>query len=435
MNFSPKLAKSSFLLWTAWRQLISKKRHGLAFMTFVSVFGVVIGVAALIIVLSVMGGFEQELKVKMLKGQPHLEFINKKALIGFSLNKFPVESFQNQFQNVVNIEPFTQADVVLKHGKHLSAVVLFGVDPVKGGKLWGFGDSEIQGQIQDIGKKHQPLISFRNDQSKWPGIVLGEELSSQLGADLGDEIVILSPQASSSSTVLAGGTISRRYVVVGIFRTGLFNFDAKWAVVSLDEGRKFLPDYDPYLDEEAYVTGVAVNIKDPYEVESVIKNLVVPPSLGTRTWKDANAALLFALKLEKFAMGSILMLIVLVAAFSISGTMMMTVFHRKTQVCLLRAIGMNRKQVLRMFLLQGFAIGLVGIFGGLILGLSVCGLLYQLQHMDLSYDFFVLRALPVRFSPVDYGVICLFALTLSIFGAAYPAMVASKQSPSGGLRF
>src|SRR5262249_27411743 len=147
-----------------------------------------------------------------------------------------------------------------------------------------------------------------------------------------------------------------RYVVVGKFRTGLFNYDAKWAVVSLDEGRKFMPDYDESLDRDEYVTGVAMNVKDPTRIQAVVDRVFSHPppdpqpepllkDLEPPSWEKANKSLLFALKLEKFAMGSILMLIVVVAAFSISGTMMMTVFHKRGQVSLLRSLGMNRTEI------------------------------------------------------------------------------------------
>ncbi|MBF0441436.1 MAG: ABC transporter permease [Oligoflexales bacterium] len=424
------------IAWIAFRNLVSRKRNrqGLSFMTAVSILGVGIGVSALIIVLSVMGGFEQDLKRKMLKGQPHLEIMNENSLAGFSLLEFPLQTFSDNMSDILDIEPFTQADIVLKQGKHMSTAVLFGVDPNKKGHLWGFSDSMIEGNLADVGKEHFPMISADKKPSRWPGIVLGESLAGQLGASIGDEITVLSPEASSSSSVLAGGTISRHYVLVGTFLTGLFNYDSKWAVVSLDEGRKFMPDYDFSLDEEQYVSGIAINLKNPYNVDNYIKYIKSNKGLKPNTWKDTNAALLFALKLEKFTMGSILMLIVLVAAFSISGTMMMTVFHKKRQVCLLRSIGMTHNDVLRLFLFQGFIIGTVGILLGLFLGVGSCFLLSSFRYVDVPTNIYYLRTLPVKFLPWDYALICFLAWLLSLFGALYPALIASKQNPSSGLR-
>ncbi len=404
-------------------------------MTSFSVLGVTIGVAALIVVLSVMGGFEQDLKSKMLKGQPHMEILAENAVAGFSLQKYPISSFQQMFPDAEGIAPFTQADVVLKQGKHLSAVVLFGIDPAIGGELWAFDSSMIEGRLNDIGNEHAPLVTTDKDKSRWPGIVLGEALAGQLGADIGDEITVLSPQAASSSTIMSGGTITRSYVLVGLFHTGLFNYDSKWAVVSLSEGRKFLSDYDPSLDEEDYVTGVGVNTKDPYHIDALFARLKQSKGLIGKTWKDTNSALLFALQLEKYTMGAILMLIVLVAAFSISGTMMMTVYHKKQQISLLRSLGMTQRDIGRLYLIQGFTIGTVGITLGLGLGLGLCFLLQQLRFAELPANLLSLRSLPVRFLPFDYMIICGSAWVLSIIGAFYPAVIAAKQNPSLGLRY
>lgn len=406
-------------------------------MTTFSILGVVIGVAALIVVLSVMGGFEQDLKSKMLKGQPHLEIIAENALAGFSLKSYPLESFRKLYPDAEGIQPFTESDVVLKHGKHQSTVVLFGIDAKEGGSLWAFDRSMIEGQLGDIGKIQRPVISLDGDSSEWPGIVLGDQLATFLGADVGDEITIISPAvASSSETLISGGTIARSYVVVGLFHTGLFNYDSKWAVVSLEEGRKFMADYEPSLDVEEYVTGVGVNTVDPMHIERYLEPLQKKfKDLRAKTWKDTNSALIFALLLEKYTMGAILLLIVVVAAFSISGTMMMTVFHKKQQIALLRSLGMTQRDIGRLYLAQGFTIGTVGISIGLLIGVGICFLIQQLRASDLPVNLLSIQSLPVKFLPFEYGIICGAAWLLSLAGAFYPATIAAKQNPSQGLRY
>lgn len=424
-----------FLQWAAWRYLIARKgRQGLSFMTLFSILGVTIGVAALIIVLSVMGGFEQDLKNKMLRGEPHLEVLAENAQAGFSLDAYPLSYWQKMFPDREAMAAFIQSEVVLKQGKHLSAVVLFGIDPQESTQLWAFHAAMTEGELKSIQDLHRPLIR-KEESSQWPGIVLGDGLAAQLGADLGDEITVLSPQAASSATIMSGGTITRTYVVSGLFHSGLFNYDSKWAVVSLDEGRKFLPDYEPSLDEEHYVTGVGLNVRDPLTVNSFKERLVKDARFQVKTWKDTNSALIFALQLEKYTMGAILMLIILVAAFSISGTMMMTVYHKKQQISVLRSLGMSQKDIGRLYLLQGFTVGTVGITLGLLTGLALCWLLKELRYADLPANLLSLRSLPVRFLPFDYAIICGSAWLLSLIGAFYPAMIAAKQNPSLGLRY
>ncbi len=429
-------------------------------MTWVSIIGVAVGVAALVIVLSVMGGFEKDLKNKMLRGAPHLEVVSAaSSLAGFSLLEHPLTAFESVFADAQVIAPYTQSDVVMKRGKHIYPAVLFGVDS---GRVspWGYSQAMVDGEIDSINSTHRPLITLDNEKAKWPGIVLGSKLAEHLSADLGDEISILSPGAAlSTRTAISGGTVVRHFVVTGVFHTGLFNYDTKWAVVNLSEGRKFMQDYDPSLDADRFVTGVAINTLKPFDVDELKDRLTSFQGLVGQSWKDSNASLIFALKLEKFTMGSILMLIVLVAAFSISGTMMMTVHHKRQQVSLLRSIGMTQKDIVKLFVLQGFTISSVGIGLGLAFGILTCTLMSffsrirEIDPMDLAaslpwdhdwlYAFFhwfygvaeALRFFPVKFLPVEYVVICLFAWLLGILGASYPAWTAARQDPSSGLRY
>ena len=412
-------------------------------MTTVSIVGVAIGVAALIIVLSVMGGFEQDLKNKMLKGQPHLEIMAKEADAGFSLKQYPLQKIKGLFPEATDVEAFTQADVVLKQRRHITSATLFGVDPGRKGHLWGFSGAVTEGDMSEIGRAEMVEGSGQYSREKLPGISLGEQLAEQLGADIGDEITVLSPQVGVESA-LGGGTVSRQYVVVAKFETGLFNYDAKWAVVSLAEGRKFMPEYDESLDRDRYVTGVAVNVKDPVAIRKLVRRVFGEDGTGAQnklgdlvplSWEKANKSLLFALKLEKFSMGSILMLIVLVAAFSISGTMMMTVFHKRGQVSLLRSLGMSQGDIAKLYLAHGFTIGTVGITLGLAFGLSVCALIRSFQFIPLPPGVYHLAKLPCKWLWFNYVVICILAWLFSLLASTYPALTAARQDPGQGLRY
>jgi lipoprotein-releasing system permease protein len=425
-----------YIAWMAWRNLISRKRRsGLSFMTMISIAGVAIGVATLIIVLSVMGGFEDDLEKKMLRGEPHMELQGKSAAVGFSAREIPVKKLAALVPEATAVEPFVKVDVVLKHGKHLQHAELIGVDPAVGNHLWIFGDSMIDGNLKSLGKKRKPIISESRSDEELPGIVLGELLAGNLGVDIGDEVTIINPQAAAdSNSALAQVTSIRHYTLVGIFRSGAFDFDGKWSVVSLTEARKFMTDYDESLDDDEFITGVAFKVKDPYAVDELEGRFKQFKDLQVLTWKKANKSLLFALKLEKFAMGSILMLIVVVAAFSISGTMMMTVFHKRMQVSLLRSVGMTRMEVANLFLAHGMAIGTVGILLGLVAGVGVCFLIQNFKFIDLPPGVYYIKELPVKFLPPVYLIICIFAWVFSILASLYPALTAAKQSPSYGLR-
>ena len=413
---------NSNLLWLAWRNLSNpQKGLGLSVMTFVSIAGVAIGVMALTIVLSIMGGFERDLKSSMVKGLPHIEIYNRdNPTLGFALKDYPLTFFKKLFPEAIAVEPFIQVDVVLKHNKHLSSATIFAVEPRAGGGLWGF---RRQGTIV--------AGNFADLQQIDDALLLGEALAIQMGASINDEITVLNPAATSFADSLAAA--ARTFKLVGIFRTGLFNYDGKWAVIALANGRKFLPDYDDSLSQQRYVSGVALNFSDPDQVDQQIE-LLTNNDLKTVTWKESNASLIYALKLEKFAMGAILMLIVLVAAFSISGTMMMTVFYRRCQIALLRALGLSRRRTFKVFLIQGLLIGTIGVAIGMALGLGILVIVGTVT-IPLSQDVYQLPEVPVRFLWHDYPIIAILAWLLSLIAVTYPAMVAAKEPPAKGLRF
>lgn len=428
---------AAYIWWLAWRNF-SARRHGsgLSFMTIVSVLGVTIGVAALVVVLSVMGGFGADLHRKMMAGEPHLEVIAENAVAGFSLQKYPVEQFKAAFPEAKHIEPFVSADVVLKRRGYVVPATMIAVRPeMEGSKLWAFDGAFIEGGLSDLKTKRKP--QYPQDQNvirELPGIVLGDQLALQISADVGDEITVLSPQASASA-LLSGGTLARSFVVIGKISTGLFNYDGKWAITNLQDGRIFIPEYDEALGELDYVTGVAMTVEEPMKVDRLVERIKKFDGLKVQTWQMTNKSLLFALKLEKFTMGSILMLIVVVAAFSISGTMMMSVFHKRRQVSILRSLGMSQMGIMKLFLANGIVIGSAGVFIGLAIGLGVCWFIATSKGIPLPQGVYYLRQLPVKFLPVEYAVICSSAWVLSIVASIYPAISASKQEPSEGLRY
>ena len=388
-------------------------------MTNVSIGGVAIGVMALVVVLSIMGGLARSLRQSMYEGTPHVEvqLRNDKAL-GFSMKQYPLAFFQDKFPQMQAIQTYVRNDVVLKNERHLSTATLFAINPDADSKLWGF-----QRPHHLLGKTVQ-----HTSVGTHPQIMLGQELAYQLGVEVGDSVLVLNPNRQAGSEV---GAIARTFSVVGVFATALFNYDEKWAVVTLPEGRKFMPDYDSSLDTEQYVSGVAMNFPNPDKLDSSIADLSDTP-LRVVTWKDNNEAVIFALQLERIAMGAILLLVVLVASFSIGSTMMMTVFYRRSQIALLRAIGICQRQTFQVYLAQGLLIGVVGTVLGMSFGLLML-LMLDKMPIPLPTDIYVLNALTVRFLWQDYLLIGILALLLSSLSATYPAAVAARASPTKGL--
>ena len=425
-------SSESCLWWLAWRQVLSRRGRGISFMTIMSVFGITVGVAALVIVLSVMGGFERNLREKMFRGLPHIEIRSQQKILGFSLQKNPLSDFEAKGSNLLGLESFTESDVVLRSHKNLAPITLIGLEPNLGGGFWGFKEGMIAGSLKNLGFSKKNSSKVR---PQIPGIILGERLVYQLNIDLGDEVQVLNPQVGAFD-VLSGQAPTTVFQLVGVFLTDLTEYDSRYGVVSLESGRKFLADYDPSLDEQEYISGIAINLKDPLLVDQYVKQLngLKEKGLLAETWKNVNSSLLSALKLEKLTMAFILLLIVLVASFSISGTMMMSVYYKRSQIALLRCLGLNRVQIRRLFFLKGFVIATLGVFLGLSLGLIICYLIPSLHTLvpnSLAHG----GKLPVRYLPLEYGVICLSAWILSLFAVIYPATVAMRQPPGVGLRY
>lgn len=392
-------------------------------MTYASILGVTIGVSALVITLSVMGGFENDLRQRMFKGLPHMEIYFKNPFVGISLDQYPIAKFKETYPEASYVEPFVKADVVLKNRNHLSSVVVFGLDKNSKGALWGFGAGMVMGSLDDLHKA-----------SNTPRIILGEDLAFELGVDVGDSVVGLSPSASLSDA-LGGQELSKTFEVAGVFRTDLSKYDSKYAVMSIPNGRFFMADYDSSLDEENYVSGVAINFKQPQDVDLYKKKAESFEHLNVTTWKDVNKSLLFALLLEKFTMSAVLFLIVLVAAFSISGTVMMTVYYKRHQISLFRALGMKFGDVLKMFISHGVVIGAVGVVLGLAVGLGGCLLIERVGSIPLPKGIYMLKSLPVKYLYKEYAIISVCAFLLTVIASIYPAYIAANREPGQGLRY
>ncbi len=395
-------------------------------MTSFSIAGVAVGVATLVIVLSVMGGFENDLRNKLLVGQPHLEVLNDNPILGFSRKKTPLEGLipPSLSADVSISQAYIQVDVIAKKGRYLNTATIFGVEPTKDTdvkSLWAFSQTMTEGDYNSI---------FKNEKNISP-ILLGESLAAQLNVELGDTLELLSPVNSSSDLLTTGGVI-KQFTVKGIFRTGMFNYDQKWAVTSIGEARIFLPEYDQSLEDEDYITGYALRLLEPYHAPK-FKEIKLPQSLKVETWMENNKALLFALKLEKFTMATVLMLIVLVASFSIAGTMMMNVYFKTKQISILRAIGMNQGDIRKIFLYNSLFISFVGLLFGYILGLGVCFFLAEIKSVPLPKGAFYIPFIPVKFLPFDYLVIGILCLGFAVIAAIYPANTAAKLDTSKGL--
>jgi len=405
-----------FELFLGIRYLKAKRKQTfISVITVISVAGVMIGVMALIVVLSVMNGFRADLMSKILGVNSHLLVLNFE---GAFKNYKEVGIKIDKVNGVVASTPFIYSQVMLNRAGNVSGAVLRGIDPKNAGKVLS---------IESMIKKGS-LNALINSQNELPAIVIGQELSRQLGAHLGDILSMVSPEGKL--TPLGRAPNSRKYKVAAIFDSGMYEYDASMAYISLKEAQDF-------LGVGKRVTGLEVRVDDVYQSNKIARS--IQDNLGypywTKDWKEMNRSLFSALKLEKITMFVILTMIVLVGALNIISTLVMVVMEKTRDVAILRAMGATAKSIMSIFMLQGVFIGIVGTMTGLASGLGICHLLAKYKFINLPSDIYYISTLPVQVEFWDVSFVALAAVAISFLATIYPSWYASRLDPVEAIRY
>jgi len=397
--------------WTvAMRHLRSRRRHAfVSLITVISVLGIMLGVAALITVIAVMTGFSSYMQERILGTTSHILVTGAGGLSDASGVLDEVKSHPE----VVAAAPYVMGQSLLKTNGDVIGVVVRGIDPQMESSVTDLSKNMVEGAITELDDK---------------GIIIGIEMSRQRGLRLGDSVTLVSPSEVSSPFGMV--PILERFAVAGIFDTGMYEYDTGLVLVTIPAAREF-------FDLGERVTGVAVKVRDVYRTGSVVKDL--QESLGysfwVRDWKEMNQNLFSALKLEKITMFVILVLIVVVAAFNIIGTLILVVMEKGREIAILKAMGATRKSIGRIFMIEGLVIGLGGTVFGLLLGLGLCYILARYQFVELPSSVYYVTTLPVKIQFLDVLSICLAAIGVSFTATVYPAHRASVLNPVEILRY
>lgn len=405
-----------FELFLGIRYLKAKRKQTfISIITVISVVGVMVGVMALVVVLSVMNGFRADLMSKILGVNSHLLVLNFE---GAFKDYKEVGTKIGEVEGVVASTPFIYSQVMLNRAGNVSGAVLRGIDPKNAGKV-----VSIERMI-----KEGSLNALINSQNELPAIVIGQELSRQLGAYLGDILSVVSPEGKL--TPLGRAPNTRRYKVTAIFESGMYEYDASMVYISLKEAQDFLGIGDR-------VTGLEVRVDDVYQSDKIARS--IQDNLGypywTKDWKVMNRSLFSALKLEKITMFVILTMIVLVGALNIISTLVMVVMEKTRDVAILRAMGATAKSIMSIFMLQGVFVGIVGTMAGLASGLGICHLLAKYKFISLPSDIYYISTLPVRVEFWDVSFVALAAVAISFLATIYPSWYASKLDPVEAIRY
>jgi lipoprotein-releasing system permease protein len=402
-----------------------RKQTFISIITVISIAGVMVGVMALIVVLSVMTGFEKTLKEKILGTQAHL-IVMKASQEG--MDHYPeVIRKLIEVKGVVSAAPFVFSQVMLSSGSNVSGVVLKGIDPDQEGKVTELAHNLRAGRLQDL-KEAQT--------GEAPGIVLGEELSKHLSAARGDVIQVISPLGTM--TPMGMMPKMKWFRVTGIFRSGMYEYDNTMAYISLESAQRF-------FGMGSEVTGIQVKTADVYKVVEIGRE--IRRKLGfpywTRDWMEMNRNLFSALRLEKIAMFIILVLIVLVAAFNIISTLIMVVMEKNKDIAILKSMGATSGGIRKIFMIEGLVIGVVGTLFGAFLGLLAAFNLEKItgfvEHLFgfkiLASDVYYIDKLPSQVNPTDVWIITGTAILISLLATLYPSWRASKLDPAEALRY
>ncbi|MCB9619041.1 MAG: ABC transporter permease [Sandaracinus sp.] len=467
----------------AARHLRAKKSGFLAAIGGLSIAAVAVSTAMLVGVLSVMGGFRDDLKQKILGNQAHVVVDRENATFeGWSA---VLDEVTGSTDEIAGASPYVSGEVMVTSATNMAGAVLRGIDPDTVGSVTDLERNLTRGRLDylrhpeqllnlpaeerrtilpleiEIGRESEGLVreiedeirrrddptepsgraAIRDDLDELlgepppppaanvlPGIVLGKELARSLRVYVGDEIDVVSPNGELGP---AGPMPkSRRFRVAGVFYSGMYEFDMKHVYVLLEQGQRFLGTGDA-------ITGIEVKVRDvdraPQTADAIRRALHAQSDLRVRDWQELNSGLFGALELEKLAMFITLGIAVLIAGFCVFGTLTLMVQEKQREVGILFAMGSTRRSIVSVFVIEGFLIGLNGAIFGLGLGYLVT---FVFEHFGfrLNPEVYYIDRLPVSIDPMEFVVVGLIALAVCVVSTIFPAVLASRLRPVDALR-
>ena len=380
-------------------------------------FGIAIGVMALIVVIAVMNGFEEDIKAKLLGTQSHI--VVASYTDGLAQPDAVAEKIR-QDPEVLGATPFILSEGLLTTPGGVKGVVIRGIDTDSAAKVIRLKEIITAGSYDGINAN---------------GILMGSELAAKTGLTVGETATLIMP--SGTLTPLGMIPKSMPFTVRGIFSTGMYEYDSTMVYISLGAAQK--------LGSQDVPSGIEVKIKDIYRADTVAKRLQVllGPTYWTQTWMDMNRSLFSALKMEKTVMYIILLFIILVAVFSIVSTLIMLIMEKRKDIAILKSMGAPASKILGVFMTMGMVIGVSGTILGLALGLLLSYNLNPVVHavefifgvQVMPSDVYYITGLPTKVYPGEVAGIALAALLLSFLATIYPARQASRQDPVEVLRY
>lgn len=411
---------NKFEIEVGLRYIKSKQKKGfVSFISLVSIVGIALGVAALITVLSVMNGFQREIRTKIIGVTAHMQVMDASGTL------------QN-WQSL--IKPITSNKQVLKYAPYVDGQALISFDGNVSGVLVRGIDPTLEPGVDDIGK-HMTTGTNSLPAGKFD-VVIGKELAKQLGVEVGDKITVITPDGQ----VTPAGTIPRlkQFTVGGIFNLHMYEYDSSLILINIH-------DAETLLKMGTGVTGIRLMVDDVMNTQKIKAELekTLPDNIIIMDWIEQHQNYFSAVELEKKMMFVILTLIVAVAVFNLVSTLVMTVNDKKADIAILRTMGASKRNIRNIFILQGGLSGIIGTVSGTILGLILATYIGNIVHFFeivtgsklISSDVYLIDYLPSQINFSDVISIFIVSIVLSIIATIYPSNSAAKIDPAEALRY
>ncbi len=416
----------SFELFVSLRYLRAKRKQAfISVNTLISVVGVMLGVMAMMVVLAVMTGFSTDIKSKILGMNAHIRIMSRTGMMG---QHGEIVERLERVEGLKASAPFIHGQIMLRHRSYVSGAVLKGIDPSKARQVLDLEKCIKKSSLEALADKGR--LQAEDGRTGVPGIILGKELARLLVAGQGDELYAISPLGGSLTPLGARVPHMKRFRVVGVFDSGMYDYDSSFAYVSLESAQQL-------LRLKQSVHGIEVKVDDIYQVDKISGEILstLGPGFWTQDWMQMNKNFFSALKLEKVVMFIILVLIILVAAFNIISTLIMMVMEKRKDIAILKSMGMTGKRIMKIFMIEGLIIGVLGTILGLAGGGFLCFLLKRYEFVQLPSDVYYISTLPVKVEALDVALVALSAIAISFLATLYPAYQASRLEPVSAIRY